>query len=408
MFEIACCRCVAWPFLPGRAARFPDPKLVDEDNEEQARLLDSVLDSDDEQADALSSDQIKRYLDESRARGKEGRGSGMRQREACGGSTSSRGSSREMGPGQRGTASSSSSSRGPALIQMDPATSRDRSTPLVDEYDDLFDEELDEPDNVVVGAKPRLLRPADNNRELVETNAAEARRREASLADWIDMSEEEPDRELRAVGSFAGSNSSRASSSIPRVGCDAEALGVLPAPGAFASFGVDRSSPPERSTPAYDWRNASESGGVVTGAPVLGSAGLNGSLGGGGAIASSDLLSSGLCLDQDDDEDALPLGTVSQQHVASGAHPPCIEIAQTSTGNSPSRSSSEATPNGAGVGGGDSLDGLANLAGFGALSNAGGGELEKIISQDASIASGAVAGGAGHVSIGFSLDDDEI
>lgn len=135
-----------WP-LAGRPrlGGFPDPKK-DEDyrNEEEDHLLEAVIDSDDEQADTLSPDQIRRYLDESRTK---------------------------ADPSQSGTSGSNDAlverlGRGRASSNEAHCSSNSRSTsrtrkrasaaPLVDECDELFDEEFeDEPDNVVVGAKLR-------------------------------------------------------------------------------------------------------------------------------------------------------------------------------------------------------------------------------------------------------------
>lgn len=213
-------------------------------------MLDSVLESDDEQADALSPDQIRRYLDESRARGEARR----RRVVAHPGSDEDSDDSscrqenvgeRELAPPEwRGRQSlgreklvddvEHETSRGPELLQMDgpssgrscssgaatASTSAAPSLPLVDEYDDLFDEDFeDELDSVVVGAKfpnfalghgvvaavasaasPRQD-DSEAGSELIGTSASgvEVRNRRldaGSLVDWIDMGDEEPAKEL--------------------------------------------------------------------------------------------------------------------------------------------------------------------------------------------------------------------
>ncbi|CAK9081921.1 unnamed protein product [Durusdinium trenchii] len=123
-FMHTCCRCM-WPFGGSRAlAYFSDKKNEDHDEEEAHHLLGNVIDSDDEQvqADALSPDQIKRFLDASK-------------------SSRSAVSSRPRESRMQGGAS--------ALAHR---TAASKPAP-VGEYDELFDEELeDEPETL--GAKP--------------------------------------------------------------------------------------------------------------------------------------------------------------------------------------------------------------------------------------------------------------
>jgi len=139
-FVHACCRCM-WPFGGSRAlAYFSDSKKnEDYEDEESHHLLGNVIDSDDEQvqADALSPDQIKRFLDASKSSRP---------------STSSAQSRRE--PGRRQGAGDDAGLSRP--VGATPAT-RSASTSAPGEYDEFFDEELeDEPENVV-GAKFRYL-----------------------------------------------------------------------------------------------------------------------------------------------------------------------------------------------------------------------------------------------------------
>lgn len=179
MLANACCRCM-WPLI-GRSGRgFPDPKGEEGRSEEEERLLDSVLESDDEQADPLSADQIKRYLDESRARSEE-------ECEAFDDQEPDRrcGRSYPQPQGHRGR---------PAQLHMTP-TRQNSSAPLVDEYDELFDEEFeDEPENVVVGAKPGAGGASrSTGGPLLELDRPEANawQRDGSLVDWVDMVDEE-------------------------------------------------------------------------------------------------------------------------------------------------------------------------------------------------------------------------
>eukprot|EP00929_Paragymnodinium_shiwhaense_P013383 TRINITY_DN121244_c0_g1_i1.p1 TRINITY_DN121244_c0_g1~~TRINITY_DN121244_c0_g1_i1.p1 ORF type:complete len:454 (+),score=116.97 TRINITY_DN121244_c0_g1_i1:115-1476(+) len=227
-YPAACCRCM-FPLF-AKTASFPAVKLTDEErNEENQHLLQDVLDSDDEQADTLSADQIERYLHETRARGRRAEvetrnGDGLRNR-----GTADR---------KRGSASGSSS-RSPdrgkpsshALREVDDGSSR-RSGELFDgeEDDELFDEE-DELENVVVGAKsargeammrsggssssssrpPQSTRPeqqslmdaelpeVDDKRGLLPVAGDAGRAPDMiSMNDWIDMDEQEP-RELLAI-----------------------------------------------------------------------------------------------------------------------------------------------------------------------------------------------------------------
>lgn len=137
---------------------FPHPKGEDDGNEEEEeRLLDNVIESDDEQADTLTPDQIRKYIDENQRQG--GR------LDAYNGSSGACGVPELVGKGD-------TSSRGGLL-----------HPPLVDEYDELFDEDFEvEPDNVVVGAK---LRPAGAGHFASSSTAASVIGRDA-LNDWFD------------------------------------------------------------------------------------------------------------------------------------------------------------------------------------------------------------------------------
>jgi len=147
-----------WPFGGSRAlAYFADPKKNEDYDEEEAHhLLGNVIDSDDEQAqaDALSPDQIKRFLDASKS-SRASSSSTSWQREV------------RTAPGagdQTGLTSRSAACAKP--------TARSASTSAPGEYDELFDEELeDEPENV--GAKFRYLAKssaADDSFSPVETD----------------------------------------------------------------------------------------------------------------------------------------------------------------------------------------------------------------------------------------------
>eukprot|EP00927_Polykrikos_kofoidii_P001907 TRINITY_DN10741_c0_g2_i1.p1 TRINITY_DN10741_c0_g2~~TRINITY_DN10741_c0_g2_i1.p1 ORF type:complete len:360 (-),score=76.30 TRINITY_DN10741_c0_g2_i1:23-985(-) len=173
MFAAACCRCML-PLVTGHPSRFGETKLSDDEKcEEEQCLLDNVIDSDEEQAETLDPKQIRGYLEASRAKG-----TGGRQLE-----------SRDARDGVSG----------PTQTTMQVESTRARggvSAPLVDDYDDLFDEELDdEPENVVVDAKkPKVSRSSAGVGSFV--SSSDASRRETSsvdqgfLVDMIDMSDE--------------------------------------------------------------------------------------------------------------------------------------------------------------------------------------------------------------------------
>lgn len=229
MLANACCRCV-FPFF-GRPS-FPAPKLTDEDkHEEEQHLLQDVLDSDDEQADTLTSEEIKRYLAESRSKSRSSEmesskriDGGLRQRSGRDARQDSPSSSPD---GDRG----GGMPKEHALREVDEATSSRRAAGELfdpEEEDDLFDEE-EEPENVVVGAKPakesaamrngasalssRLavsMRPVQSlmDAELAEVEGGGGKldflppgedaprvSELISMNDWIDMDEQEP-REL--------------------------------------------------------------------------------------------------------------------------------------------------------------------------------------------------------------------
>eukprot|EP00747_Dinoflagellata_sp_TGD_P165897 gnl/TRDRNA2_/TRDRNA2_187883_c0_seq1.p1 gnl/TRDRNA2_/TRDRNA2_187883_c0~~gnl/TRDRNA2_/TRDRNA2_187883_c0_seq1.p1 ORF type:complete len:384 (+),score=71.86 gnl/TRDRNA2_/TRDRNA2_187883_c0_seq1:83-1234(+) len=176
MFASACCRCAWWPMAGRRGnPRFPDAHESDDDrNEEEDHLLmENVIESDDEQADPLSPDQIKRYLDESR------------RQEDHGSAEDDRDEIRERRPGQRDThmpMSSRNASQGRCQTFDIGSAKEGRSGVVVDEYDDIFTEELDEEcDNVVMGAKAWAAKPIINER------------RESSLSDWIDAADSTQD-----------------------------------------------------------------------------------------------------------------------------------------------------------------------------------------------------------------------
>jgi len=120
-----------WPFGGSRAlAYFADKKNEDHDEEEAHHLLGNVIDSDDEQAqaDALSPDQIKRFLDASKSS------------RSANSSTSRPCDSRMPGPSST-------------------LAHRTSSTKAA-EYDELFDEELeDEPE---IGARRNWNRLEDS------------------------------------------------------------------------------------------------------------------------------------------------------------------------------------------------------------------------------------------------------
>lgn len=124
-----------WPFGGSRAlAYFADKKNEDHDEEEAHHLLGNVIDSDDEQvqADALSPDQIKRFLDASKSTRSATSNISNRPRE-----------SRMPGPSS-------------TLAHRTSA-----STKAAVEYDELFDEELeDEPENFGAGKNWGLEDPA--------------------------------------------------------------------------------------------------------------------------------------------------------------------------------------------------------------------------------------------------------
>lgn len=150
-----CCRC-AWPLLhrvTGRAAL-----KKNDDDEEQVHLLANVVDSDDEQANRLSADDIKRYLDESRCDecSTESSMSGTLQMRSGGCARGQRrGSSPSSSSGPGGTSSSQSAGGSSAGAgRASKVASAVAPGPLVDEMDDIFDDDFeDEPARVVVGAK---------------------------------------------------------------------------------------------------------------------------------------------------------------------------------------------------------------------------------------------------------------
>ena len=137
MFTSACCRCgPRWlGFGFGARGSFPDPKKDEDYNEEEvSHLLDNVTESDDEeeqqQAHALRSDEIKRYLDRS-------------------------GSVWSTPEKANGRAGSPSEGKQSAYVERRSREIQPVPPQFVDEYDELFDEEFeDEPaENVVVGAR---------------------------------------------------------------------------------------------------------------------------------------------------------------------------------------------------------------------------------------------------------------
>mmetsp|Transcript_1027 Transcript_1027/g.2641 ORF Transcript_1027/g.2641 Transcript_1027/m.2641 type:complete len:407 (-) Transcript_1027:77-1297(-) len=159
LINVACCRCV--PGLRRRA--WADPKKDDEYNEETARLLDSVLDSDDEQgADALSPEEIRRFLDASRA--------GRLSADSAGAPTATRASSTSSsstapahravgrrvlgrGGGDSGELRLAQPPQDMQMGHLSPVRTLAPVPMLIDgDYDELFDEELeDEPEHVIVG-----------------------------------------------------------------------------------------------------------------------------------------------------------------------------------------------------------------------------------------------------------------
>lgn len=159
MLANACCKCLLPFFSRKGPLSLSDVADYDQEhNEEEDRLLDSVIESDDEQADPLSPDQIRRYIDESRAKGNKFNGGDRTLKAALG----------------VDTANSLSACQG-----------RGVAAPLVvEQYDDLFDEEFDEePENVVVGVKTHnLSRTADLLTPL-------GTGQQNSLVDWIDADE---------------------------------------------------------------------------------------------------------------------------------------------------------------------------------------------------------------------------
>ncbi|CAJ1451141.1 unnamed protein product, partial [Effrenium voratum] len=141
-FVHTCCRCM-WPFGGLRTLGYFDAKKNEDHDEEEANhLLGNVIDSDDEQlqADALSPDQIKRFLDASKSSRSSSRRYDATSRTASAASASASAAARRSG-GE------------PAIIgagapSLSVLASRSRA------YDELLDEDLDEPDNL--GAKLRL------------------------------------------------------------------------------------------------------------------------------------------------------------------------------------------------------------------------------------------------------------
>lgn len=161
-----------WPIV-GRPNQlgFPHPKGEDDCNEEEEeRLLDNVIESDDEQADTLTPDQIRKYIDENQRQG--GR------LDAYNGGGGARGSPELSGK-------EDTSSRGGLL-----------HPPLVDEYDELFDEDFEvEPDNVVVGAK---LRHVGADAHTGSSTGASIIGRD-SLDDWLDDDDDDDSPHRAAV-----------------------------------------------------------------------------------------------------------------------------------------------------------------------------------------------------------------
>lgn len=137
--------------------------------------METVIESDDEQADALSPDQIKRYLDESRRQ--EDHGSSEDEHDeirALRGRATQRETHLPM--------SNRSTSKGRCQTFDIGCPREGRTGVVVDEYDDIFTEELDEEcDNVVMGAKAWAAKPIINER------------RESSLSDWIDAADSTQD-----------------------------------------------------------------------------------------------------------------------------------------------------------------------------------------------------------------------
>jgi len=265
----SCCRCV-WPFVGKKASpKFPDVDDI-EHNEEEDHLLDNVIESDDEQADPLSPDQIRRYLDESRDRGGDlevVKGGGDR-------------------PG-----------RAEQLLFQRHARSS-----LVDEHDELFDEDLeDAPDGgVVAGARlPRggggkfagsgnggfseeTATSASTTALSTSTSASSSSRREGSLRDWIDTGDEVPPaipmlRRPPPGGQRGGADADGGGGGARRPASQrvsVEALGVLPPRAALPSFpappaerrpssGAEAlavaAAPPRPGAAATDWAEALDS-----------------------------------------------------------------------------------------------------------------------------------------------------
>lgn len=168
---LACCRCM-WPILGGgSAADRPFPKAPcpsDKEHEhatEEDCLLGNVIDSDDEQADPLSPDQIKRYIETSKMRAELGADDDDHDEHEgiarCRYNSTSRSKGSSL-PREKNVPMVSGSH-----LNRDKGGSvpsgRPSAPSLMDEGDDLFDEELAEPDDVVMGAKPWILPSKDGS-----------------------------------------------------------------------------------------------------------------------------------------------------------------------------------------------------------------------------------------------------
>ncbi|CAK0862584.1 unnamed protein product [Prorocentrum cordatum] len=162
---LGCCRC-ARPLVSRLSARFPGHKRDEDWDEERAHLLSTGLDSDDEEEapDSLSDAQIHRRLDEAKR-------SGLAQRSQLPELAARRGPG-----GRRGVGGGPPPSSAPQPISASAARAAPSSAVAAEaeprgpaspgglesdggSLDDFFDEDDDEPQQVVVGTRPTPVSP---------------------------------------------------------------------------------------------------------------------------------------------------------------------------------------------------------------------------------------------------------
>merc|ERR1712187_104630 len=136
------------------------------------------IDSDEEQADTLSPDQIRRFIDESRTR-----------RDAADDSSHPAELSERI---DRGRGSSNDSHHNRTSRSNSRTRRRVCAAPLVDEGDELFDEEFeDDAENVVVGAKLKPLSSSSDCGAAAQTQQSDRGAVRNSHDSWMAAVDEE-------------------------------------------------------------------------------------------------------------------------------------------------------------------------------------------------------------------------